>query len=155
MYAAYNTEIADWTSGEAVYLMNDGITSGDVRWRQTLSTDPYPNFDGEIVYRTSRNSYSNTRPDAFVLIEPDYGSGFLMANVRHIKTGYILAVAYYKDGRLQEVSFEKQQPPLEGVTVGTRLDYGDADEIRVMLFDYNLRTLKPLCISDVYRPEQK
>lgn len=155
MYAAYNTEIADWTSGEAVYLMNDGITSGDVRWRQTLSTDPYPNFDGEIVYRTSRNSYSNTRPDAFVLIEPDYGSGFLMANVRHIKTGYILAIAYYKDGRLQKVSFEKQQPPLEGVTVGTRLDYGDADEIRVMLFDYNLLTLKPLCISDVYRPEQK
>lgn len=155
IYAAYNTEIADWSSGEATYLMNDGMTSsGDVRWRQTLETDPYPNFDGEIVYRTSRNSYSNTRPDAFVLIEPDY-SGTLLANVRYIKTGYILAIAYYKDGRLQKVSFEKQQPPLEGVTVGTRLDYGDADEIRVMLFDYNLLTLKPLCISDVYRPEKK
>ena len=154
MYAAYNTEIADWTSGEAVYLMNDGITSGDVRWRQTLSTDPYPNFDGEIVYRTSRNSYSNTRPDAFVLNEADF-RGSLFENGLYIKTSFTLAIAYYKDGRLQKVSFEKQQPPLEGVTVGTRLDYGDADEIRVMLFDYNLLTLKPLCISDVYRPEQK
>ena len=156
IYAAYNTEIADWSSGEATYLMNDGMTSsGDVRWRQTLGTDPYPCFDGEIVYRTSRNSYSNTRPDAFVLVEPDYGSGVLLANVRYIKTSFTLAIAYYKDGRLQKVSFEKQQPPLEGVTVGTRLDYGDADEIRVMLFDYNLLTLKPLCISDVYRPEKK
>ena len=78
-----------------------------------------------------------------------------MANVQYIKTGYILAIAYYKDGRLQEVKLEKQQPPLEGVTIGTRLDYGDADEIRVMIFDYNLYSLKPLCISDVYRPEQK
>ena len=154
MYSAYNMEIADWSSGEATYLMNDGITSADVRWRQTLGTDPYPCFDGEIVYRTSRNSYSNTRPDAFVLIEADY-SGVLLANVRYIKTSFTLAIAYYKDGRLQKVSFEKQQPPLEGVTSGTVLDYGDADEIRVMLFDYNLNSLKPLCISDVYRPEQK
>ena len=155
LFDAYNAAISDWTTGEAAFLMNGGVTSGDIHWRQTLGADPYPDFDGEIVYRTSPNSSSNTRPVAFVLIEPDYGRGNPMANVQYTKTGYTLAIASYKDGRLQEVKLEKQQPPLEGVTIGTRLDYGDADEIRVMIFDYNLYSLKPLCISDVYRPEQK
>lgn len=54
------TEI-QFTSGEVTYKLNDGVTDGTQVWYQTIGTDAYPKFTGDIVYyQEKRDEYSNS-----------------------------------------------------------------------------------------------
>ena len=46
-----NMTASQFASGEVAWLLNGGISDETSPWRQTIGTDAYPAFSGDIVYR--------------------------------------------------------------------------------------------------------
>ncbi len=126
--------VENWKNGEAVWRLNNGVYDGTQVWYQNIGS--LPSLSGQTVYRSGKNSYTNSMPKAAVFCDGE------TVKAEYIKTPCVFAVAAYKDGKLTETKFIEVSSPT--AIEKTKLFSEKYDTIKLMLLD-STKSIKPIC----------